>query len=236
MHQVGQGLRTVSLPVSNSRQVALIRSFSLYYQYSDKRLPFCTSNVHGLLHLAQYIRESGPLHCFWNYITERACGFVARLVTSRLHPYGTLNQAIKRRAQLMQVINKYDLVNTVDFFHDNSRDDAETSRFEWKIPGCEHTCLVVALALTHALIVDDATVLRAPVTRNFIPDRSLREKVAKYFVNVFTLKSWTQIMRYLPKVMVRYGKIRRIGGDGIRGSIVGTREDKLRDSSHVRVS
>jgi len=47
---------------------------------------------------------------------ERYCGIVKRSVTSRLHPYGTLNQLMKRDAQLVQIINKFDLAEDYKAF------------------------------------------------------------------------------------------------------------------------
>lgn len=67
---------------------------------------------------------------------ERVCGIIARSVTSRLHPYGTLNQKIKRAAQLQQVKLKYGLIDSLDFTRQDEDEDL-LSATEYTYPECE---------------------------------------------------------------------------------------------------
>jgi hypothetical protein len=57
------------------------------------------------------------------------------------------------------------------------------------------------------------------------------------FVPIVKINRPKDIVQHLPDVMPRYGKIRRKGGDNIRGSIsMRSSQRKVRDSSYIRVS
>ncbi|KAG8892372.1 hypothetical protein FRB99_002776, partial [Tulasnella sp. 403] len=144
-----------------------------------------------------------------------------RHVNSKLHPYGTLNQHIKQEAQLMTIVNRFGLAEEVSWMANLgasiTQEEMVLSCFETKVTGY------------------DTTILWAPAWSQFMPDDSLRKLVAKYFVIPFSLPSYTSILPYLPPVMPRYGKIRREGGDRIRGSIVNVSDpDKHHDNTFVR--
>lgn len=67
---------------------------------------------------------------------ERVCGIIARSVTSRLHPYGTLNQIIKRAAQLQQIKLRYGLVDSLDFTRQDE-DEGPLSATEYTYAKCK---------------------------------------------------------------------------------------------------
>lgn len=126
-------------------------SFRLYYRYDPSRLPFCTSNIHGMLHIPDDIRISGPLWTAWAFVMERICSLTVRAVKSRLNPFGSLNQYFKRIAQLSHIRNKYNLssrlepdnLDTQDHDEDNDLTSsaapaAKLSRFEEQVTGCEY--------------------------------------------------------------------------------------------------
>ncbi|QRW11694.1 Transposase family Tnp2 protein [Ceratobasidium sp. AG-Ba] len=49
---------------------------SLYYQYAVEQLPACPLTIHALLHMAYYIRRTGPLWASWAFVMERFCQFI----------------------------------------------------------------------------------------------------------------------------------------------------------------
>lgn len=58
----------------------------LYYHRDKKRMRFCTSQIHGHLHLGQASRICGPLHRYMEYVMERVCLYVKRVAFSRKEP------------------------------------------------------------------------------------------------------------------------------------------------------
>lgn len=76
---------------------------SWYYRYDEVHLAACTSNVHAMLHITKYIRLCGPAWTTWAFPMERFCGKLSARITSRLHPYATLSNFVKRSAQVSQL-------------------------------------------------------------------------------------------------------------------------------------
>ncbi|KAG8905503.1 hypothetical protein FRC00_013220 [Tulasnella sp. 408] len=202
----------------------------LYYRYDPSRLPFCTSNIHGMLHIPDDIRISGPLWTAWAFVMERICSLTVRAVKSRLNPFGSLNQYFKRIAQLSHIRNKYNLsshlepdnLDTQDGGEDNDLTSsaapaAKLSRFEEQVTGYP------------------TTILRAPRQKEWVPNKPTRTKIAKYFVIPYSLNSWSEIMPHLPHTVQRWCKFRIDGGDSVRGSeAMKGEQQQLRDSSFVR--
>ncbi|KAG1866668.1 hypothetical protein F4604DRAFT_1656226 [Suillus subluteus] len=50
-----------------------------YYQYKCERLSVCTPTAHGLLHIADGIRDCGPVWCTWSFYMERFCHVLEQL-------------------------------------------------------------------------------------------------------------------------------------------------------------
>ncbi|KAG8927712.1 hypothetical protein FRC01_007055 [Tulasnella sp. 417] len=87
----------------------------LYYQFDPDRLAFCISTIHAILHIPDDIVNSGPVWTSWCFAMERICFLVKTCVTSRLHLYGTIDQRIKRDAQLSTIKLRYTLTNHLNF-------------------------------------------------------------------------------------------------------------------------
>jgi hypothetical protein len=81
----------------------------LYYQYNRSRLPVCTLPVHALLHLANDIRQAGPVWCYWAFAMERFCGMLARSGKSQRFLWASLSYRIHGTAQLNQIKIVYQL-------------------------------------------------------------------------------------------------------------------------------
>lgn len=48
----------------------------LYYCGDSNRISVCTVQIHYLLHLEQYIQDTGPACYWWQFTMERYCGFI----------------------------------------------------------------------------------------------------------------------------------------------------------------
>ena len=58
----------------------------LYYHDDEWRLQVCTSQLHGLLHIADCLRALGPAFVFWQYSAERTVGSVQASTRSSRYP------------------------------------------------------------------------------------------------------------------------------------------------------
>ncbi|KAG8733895.1 hypothetical protein FRC12_018715, partial [Ceratobasidium sp. 428] len=81
----------------------------LYYQYAVERLPACTLTIHALLHMAYYIRRTGPLWASWAFVMERFCQFILLAVKNRVRVYEMISNHVTRHAQMKVVSRKYNL-------------------------------------------------------------------------------------------------------------------------------
>lgn len=71
---------------------------------------------HAWLHVPDYIENSGPLPCFWCWVCERSCGRFARSISSRKHPFASLNRRALEQRSLEAIINQYDLQDTLPVY------------------------------------------------------------------------------------------------------------------------
>ncbi|QRW14127.1 Transposase family Tnp2 protein [Ceratobasidium sp. AG-Ba] len=81
----------------------------LYYQYALERLPACPLTIHALLHMAYYIRRTGPLWASWAFVMERFCQFILLAVKNRVRPYEMINNYVARSAQMKVISRTFDL-------------------------------------------------------------------------------------------------------------------------------
>jgi hypothetical protein len=65
-----------------------------YYRRETARLLAVLIFFHYLLHIAKFIRNTGPAWATWQYPMERLCGMLLPLVRSRQHPYTNLTNQI----------------------------------------------------------------------------------------------------------------------------------------------
>jgi len=78
-----------------------------YYQYKESRLSACPTVLHGLLHIAQNIRQCGPVWTTWTFHMERFCGVLKGSLHSRSQPWGNLNKCLLLIAYLEQLAARY---------------------------------------------------------------------------------------------------------------------------------
>jgi Transposase family tnp2 len=66
----------------------------LYYQLHHERISCVTSNIHGLLHIVDYVEVLGPSHCQWSFPIERMCGMVQELARSKVYIDESISTAL----------------------------------------------------------------------------------------------------------------------------------------------
>lgn len=83
--------------------------FRFFYQRAAHRLSTCLITVHAWLHLVDLIEQAGPLWTYWCWVMERYCSRLLRAVSSRKHPYASLNRRILETQGLHAIRNAYNL-------------------------------------------------------------------------------------------------------------------------------
>ncbi|KAF9040964.1 hypothetical protein BJ165DRAFT_1493585 [Panaeolus papilionaceus] len=90
----------------------------LYYENDPDCLSACPLTVHALLHIADSIRENGPVWVSWAFPMERHCGILLRAIRSQRHLYVSLSAFVAAKAQLKQIRLKYNLTEVSLIFTD----------------------------------------------------------------------------------------------------------------------
>jgi hypothetical protein len=83
----------------------------LYYQHNPARLSACLVTIHALLHIADSIKDSGPVWTSWAFPTERFCGHLIPIIKSHRHPFANIDNYIEAAAQLNQIKIKFGLAD-----------------------------------------------------------------------------------------------------------------------------
>lgn len=56
-----------------------------------------------MLHIADSIKATGPVWCYWAFPMERYCGALQPAIRSRRFPYASLDRHVTEDAQLTQI-------------------------------------------------------------------------------------------------------------------------------------
>jgi hypothetical protein len=67
-----------------------------------------------MLHIPDGILNTGPMWCYWNYVTERFVGFLVRSSKSRKNPYASFARRLREIAQNNLIKVKYQLHHELD--------------------------------------------------------------------------------------------------------------------------
>ena len=216
----------------------MLMTTRIYYQGDPKRLPVCTLPIHSLLHIADCIQNWGPVWCYWSFPMERYCGHLKKGVTSKRHPYSSLDRYLTDWATLWHIGNVYNIQDELK--PKSSHNPAQQhNRFD----GCKYyqrsgnswmlifevdqTCEFVGQCkLSQSLYVQDGTKFHPAV--------------------VIALKDWFSKLK-LPLAVMQmcsaaaiiqeWKKVKRIdseAGDLMSASAHCNRRD-FRDSSYIRV-
>jgi len=106
-----------------------------YYQYDESRLPACTLPVHGMLHIANDLRQCGPVWTTWTFFLERYCQKFKLALKSRVQPWGNLNREVLYTTYLQQTVLRYDVREEVSL--SNRRDWSQLTIYETVFKDCK---------------------------------------------------------------------------------------------------
>lgn len=205
-----------------------------YYQYRAQRLGACPLVVHGLLHVANDIRNCGPSCVNWTFFIERFCGTLKSSLHSRKNPFANLSSHILRSTCMSQLRVLYDVEDELGSSSRKAKDNPSSA--EQVYPECTSSIALNILTLMLRL-PDPLSILRYPYRADFQPDHLSRIRVAAY-INMQLAAPRAHILARLPKVMSSWGKV-RVGnhGDLMRCAWVDRPgPNGMRDASFVRVS
>ena len=76
---------------------------SIYYQHDLGRISACPVTIHALLHIADSIKATGPVWCYWAFPMERYCGSLQPAIRSRRFPYASIDRYVIEDAQVTQI-------------------------------------------------------------------------------------------------------------------------------------
>ncbi|KAI5779864.1 hypothetical protein DFH27DRAFT_618472 [Peziza echinospora] len=187
----------------------------LYYQEHRKRTPIMDSNVHGLLHLADAIRDMGPGWVTWAAPIERYCGTLASMARSKSH----LNESLSNAVRLEDLLHHTVFARTQlgKDITDIIRPSAKTAPYRsTPIPGLVNCWFINCGVPTEIAVVEQYPLL----------------EYMRNFYNMFGI-----FIDELPTKYLKYNKFRR---DGINnGFPIGCREnykesDFYRDKLYIQ--
>ncbi|KAJ7206889.1 hypothetical protein GGX14DRAFT_366816 [Mycena pura] len=181
-----------------------------YYQYDSSRYSTCPLTIHALLHIPDDILRTGPMPCYWNYITERFVGFVVRSSKSRKNPYASFARRMREIAQNAAIKVRFHLQDELDL--SDAGDEDRNGRL---VIGCK--CSASCLPLTP----------------------QLRRQIENYILRHFDV-SPDQVKACIPETVTHSGKVsfRLSGGDKIDGSelVKPSEHNKTRDATFIKYS
>ena len=171
----------------------------------------CTLTIHGLLHLAQGIRDCGPVWTTWTFFMERYCGLLQRNLHSRGRPWSNMNKNILYSIYREQLMLRYELQDELLASSNKPEADGPVG-YERVVNGCSefhHIDLLGPLTL----FTDPEHILCPPYKMIHAMNPELRRKIAAYVTQVIG-ERLSETMRRLPTPTYHAGKVRiRNGGD-----------------------
>lgn len=143
----------------------------LYYKLDYNRLAACRLVFHQLAHVAQTIRDFGPLPVTWSFVMERYVGVLGRSVRSNLHIARNMANNAFLMTQQRHISMKFDLTE------DNKRRSN---------------------ASMISIINDGTSALLPPATRVELSDAQMRMLLAAYKAIFYEEIKVTQFHPYRP--------------------------------------
>lgn len=109
----------------------LLTHTRIFYQRNQSRLSACPVTVHGLLHIADGIKATGPVWAAWAFVMERYCGYIKRnTVRSRKHALASIDNRILETTQLEMAKMRYGLTKKLSLKPKHGRTSKD------KFPNC----------------------------------------------------------------------------------------------------
>ncbi|KAF8597325.1 hypothetical protein BDV93DRAFT_453158 [Ceratobasidium sp. AG-I] len=198
-----------------------------YYQYNPSRLQTCPVNLHYLLHLADSIKQMGPVWCYWAFPMERYCSFLGAAVKSRRFPFANIARRIQDVCTLRIIRERYSLheeLNLKKAVHDQDISDV--------LVGCEFGIFIITKKPPN-IEIDEHTLLLTP--RNELTLTSLlRRNITNHLVTRFGITP-DEARAHIPKTVPQWGRIQIVGGgDLIQARGAHTARQDGRDASYIR--
>ncbi|KAJ7245754.1 hypothetical protein C8J57DRAFT_1082207 [Mycena rebaudengoi] len=200
-----------------------------YYKYEPSRLPVCVLTLHAMLHIPDDILNSGPMWCYWNYVTERYVGFIVRSSKSRKNPYASFARRIRDIAQNTAIKVKYHLQQELDL--SDRRDELQRRRH---FAECE--LLKLGSSLPSTCADPDISVLKPNIVGTVVPQ--VRNAVKNFILRSFDVSA-DEADGFLPEKVSQWGKITFLdGGDTIRAAnlVQQSERNMTRDASFLKYS
>ncbi|QRW11103.1 Transposase family tnp2 [Ceratobasidium sp. AG-Ba] len=196
----------------------------LYYRYVHSRLPTVVLTIHALLHMAHYIRQTGPLSGTWCFVIERFCGYLLRpALLNRVRPYEYLDNFIRRRGQLQIVARVNDMPDLLRSM------PSRINQFGVEISSKEEV-----------FEFQKDCVLGQPIRRRYQASPQLKRQICRYFS---LAEARPGVVMEAPELhervdwetLTRYGRFRITDmGDTIRTAELIDNNPIARDNSYVR--
>jgi hypothetical protein len=213
-----------------------MKSFSftsrIYYQYKPERLPCCGVTTHALLHIADSIKVTGPVWCYWAFPMERYCGVLRRAIRSHRFPYASMARFVCETAQLTQIANVYNMASTL------ALRAAPSLPGNFTHPQCTCVNFRYICIIPSSPVIDPSCVLMFPRSQTRPADYLIAGIAAalatRLDVDIHLVKG------HLKNADIEeWGRVRRIdsdAGDTMRASSMIVAQDDSRDATYVRVN
>lgn len=189
----------------------------IFYQYSPERLPACVLVFHAWIHLVDMIENSGPLWAYWTWAMERYCGLLSRAVSSRKHPYSSLNRRILEIQTLHSIRNMYDLDKRLPIYTTMYASEPPPSYYD-------------------PVNYPDLTLLHPQSTISFARDGllDLRHRIAIHLATRYKVNVATASQAILPSV-IQWGRVRIEDSDVVYSNLGYSRkEENRRDATFIQ--
>lgn len=171
--------------------------------------------IHAWLHLVDIIEESGPLWSYWCWIMERFCGRLSRAISSRKHPYASLDRRILELQTLAMVKNLHGLHDQLPDYTKMHTQSSQASFAHENYP--------------HIILHHSPRLLRFDSGERLLT--SLRDRIAVHLATQYGTTTGC-IKRILPDTIMQWGKVEIVDGDTINTSLGYKRKEaNLRDAS-----
>ncbi|KAF7333167.1 hypothetical protein MVEN_02382500 [Mycena venus] len=185
----------------------------LYFQYKPERLPICPLTIHALLHIAESIKFTGPVWCYWAFPMERYCGSLLPGIRSRRFPWVSLDRYVVEKAQLTQIMTVYNVFSELSLVEPQA-----------EIPGSfadplYPSCILLPPKSPTRPTANQLTTIAAAI--------STRTEASMAAVNAALRQALVE----------EWGKVRRIdseAGDTMRSCSLGIVAEDGRDATYIR--
>ncbi|KIO27430.1 hypothetical protein M407DRAFT_73261 [Tulasnella calospora MUT 4182] len=192
-----------------SKAVRVLTNFfsfcRIFYQYEAARLPTCLITVHTWLHLVDFMEQAGPLWGYWCWVMERYCSRLLRAVSSRKHPYASLNRRILETQTLLAIRNTFNLQESLPRYT-----HAHTPRAQEVFTAKQSRYLDIRL-------IGPSRALDLSQNEH----TSLRNRIAVHLMTQNGVANRSLVLSHLPKKAIQWAKIHLDDGGDIISSVHG---------------